>query len=364
MFLSRTATATDASALGSLTVRALTGRELTERLPRLVDYLCLAKQVPLSRHPAWLSVLENGLGHTPYCLEASAEGQTRGFLPLAYVRSWLFGRFLVSLPYLNYGGPVVDQDEVARVLVDRAVCLADDLKVRYLELRNTWALEHPGLQQRVSTKMHMRLPLPATAEHLWRQLDGKVRNQIRKAQKGELTVAWGRHDLLAEFYAVFARNMRDLGTPVYGKRLFRAVLEAFPSRAELCVLRAGARPVAAALLLHGWSVTEVPSASSLRKYNHTNANMLMYWHLLERAVARGQDVFDFWRSSEGSNTYRFKKQWGATPSPAEWQYRLRTGDAKDMRPDNPKYGPLIRLWRWLPVSLTRWVGPSIVRGIP
>jgi serine/alanine adding enzyme len=364
MLLSHTPTATDAPALRKLTVRVLSGQELTERLPRLEGYLRTAKQVPLSRHPAWLSVLEKGLRHTPYCLEAVEGEQTRGFLPLAYVHSWLFGRFLVSLPYLNYGGPVVDQDEVGRLLIDGAVCLADDLKVRYLELRNTWALDHPALTQRVSTKMHMRLPLPATAEELWKQLNAKVRNQVRKAQKGDLTVAWGRQDLLAEFYAVFARNMRDLGTPVYGKRLFRTILEAFPDRAEICVVRAGARPVAGALLLHGWSVTEVPSASSLRQYNHTNANMLMYWHLLERAVGRGQDIFDFGRSSEGSNTYRFKKQWGAAPSPAEWQYHLRTGDVKDMRPDNPKYGLLIRLWRWLPVSVTRWVGPRIVRGIP
>jgi FemAB-related protein (PEP-CTERM system-associated) len=158
--------------------------------------------------------------------------------------------------------------------------------------------------------------------------------------------------------------MRDLGTPVYGRGLFEAILAEFPDRAEFCVVRAGALPVAAALLLHGWGVTEVPSASSLREFNQTNANMLMYWHLLERAVQRGQDVFDFGRSSEGSGTFQFKKQWGASPSPAEWQYRLRAGDVGDMRPDNPRYGLMIRLWRRLPVALTRLLGPGIVRGIP
>jgi FemAB-related protein (PEP-CTERM system-associated) len=158
--------------------------------------------------------------------------------------------------------------------------------------------------------------------------------------------------------------MRDLGTPAYGKRLFAEILDQFPDRAEICVVRAGDRPVAAALLLHGWGVTEVPSASSLRSYNHLNANMLMYWHLLERAVQRGQDVFDFGRSSFDSKTMPFKKQWGATPTASEWQFYIRKGEPGGMRKESPRYQKLIRIWQRLPVVLTRLIGPAIVRGIP
>ena len=92
--------------------------------------------------------------------------------------------------------------------------------------------------------------------------------------------------------------------------------------------------------------------------------MLLYWHLLERAVARGQDVFDFGRSTKDSGPYRFKKQWGAAPARAEWQYYLRSGQVGVGRSDNPRYQRLIRLWQRLPVSLTRLIGPAIVRGIP
>jgi FemAB-related protein (PEP-CTERM system-associated) len=158
--------------------------------------------------------------------------------------------------------------------------------------------------------------------------------------------------------------MRDLGTPVFGRGLFREVVRAFPDRAEFCVARLGVRPVAAALLLHGWGVSEVPSASSLRQYNPTCANMLMYWHLLERAVARGQATFDFGRTSPGSSHFQFKKQWGAAPESAEWQYYVRRGSASDMRPDNPRYQTFIRLWQRLPVALASLIGPPIVRGIP
>jgi FemAB-related protein (PEP-CTERM system-associated) len=348
----------------AVTVRSYEGRDLGRQLPRWEAYVARGGQVPLSFHPGWLAVLEQALGHVPYALEAVEGDKIQGFLALAYVRSWLFGRFLVSLPYLNYGGVVAADDAVARLLINQAVDLAGALRVRYLELRHDRVVEHPALAGRRADKVHMRLALPGAAGQLWDRLAAKVRNQVRKGQKNGLAVAWGGAELVPEFYAVFSRNMRDLGTPVYGRGLFRAVLRQFPGRAELCVVRAGDQPVAGALLLHGWAVTEVPSASSLRQFNHTNANMLMYWHLLERAIQRGQAVFDFGRSTVDGNTYRFKKQWGAEPRPAEWQYHLRTGSAADLRPDNPRYQRLIGLWQRLPVGLTRWVGPAIVRGIP
>jgi FemAB-related protein (PEP-CTERM system-associated) len=348
----------------ALVVEVRTRRDLERRLPFLEAYVSAREQMPLSRHPAWLTVLERGLGHAAFCLEVVEEGKTCGLLPLAHVHSLLFGRFLVSLPYLNYGGVLADDDRIARLLIDRAVALAGELGVRYLELRHERPLEHPALGERMSHKVHMRLPLPATAGELWDRLSAKVRNQVRKGQKNELSVAWGGEEVLGEFHAVFSHNMRDLGTPGYGRRFFRSILRQFGERAELCVVRAGDKPAAAALLLHGWGVTEVPSASSLRHFKPTCANMLLYWHLLERAVQRGQTVFDFGRSSAESNTFRFKKQWGAEPSPADWQYHVRLGAINTVRPENPRYQRFIRIWQRLPLWLTRWLGPAIVRGIP
>jgi FemAB-related protein (PEP-CTERM system-associated) len=351
--------------LSQIEVRTHQGRSVEASLPRLAGYLLRdGPLVELSRHPGWLNVLRKSFGHVPYCLEAIQGEQTRGLLALAHVESWLFGRYLVSLPYVNYGGVMADDDDTACLLIDKAVDLADRLQVRRLELRH----EHPTASSRLAhartDKAHMRLDLPASAEALWKQLDSKVRNQVGKARKNGLTVAWGAHELVPEFYDVFSRNMRDLGTPVYGRGLFAAVLDEFTERAEVCIVRSGDLAVAGALLLHGWGVSEVPSASSLRSHNHTNANMLMYWNLLERSVQRGQDVFDFGRSTPGTGPYLFKKQWGAAPAPAHWQSYLRRGTLEETRPDNPRYRRMVGLWKRLPVPLTRLIGPRIVRGIP
>jgi FemAB-related protein (PEP-CTERM system-associated) len=334
------------------------------RLPLWAEFARAAGCSHLSYDPAWLSVLEQGLGHVPYVLEAEEYGQLQGILPLALVRSSLFGKFLVSMPYLNYGGVIAKDLETAYHLVDRAIELAERLNTRTLELRQEYELDHPGFISWRGKKVHMRLALPNSIANLWKQLDSKVRNQIRKGEKAELKVVWGGEPLLDEFYDVFSHNMRDLGTPVYSRSLFRAALRQFPDRVEICAVRLGRKPIAVGLLAHGWGVTEIPSASSLRRYNPTCANMLLYWNVLVRAMERSQTCFDFGRSSPDSPTYKFKAQWGAQPEPSVWHYHMRTGDVSDMRPDNPRNKRLIEIWKRLPVSLTRLIGPSIVRGIP
>ncbi len=339
--------------------------ELTSTPEAWGEYLASKGHAGFYQRAAWLRVLQEGLQHEPACLQATVGRRLVGVLPLAYVKSPLFGKFLVSLPYVNSSGIVADSVEAELALADRAIGLADQLDVRYLELRHERPVEHPQLKQAVTDKVHMRLKLPTTPDGLWDGIKSKVRNQIRKPQKNEaLTVHWGTHDILDEFYDVFCKNMRDLGTPPFSRKLFAALIDHFPGAAEFCCVRLSGEPVASGLLIHGRGTTEVPSASSLRAFNSTNCNMLLYWNLLTRAVERGQSTFDFGRSSRDSGTYAFKSQWGATESPAVWQHYVREGDARDMRPNNGKFDLMIRAWQKLPVWVTKLIGPGIVRGIP
>lgn len=319
----------------------------------------------LNGHQAmWISSIAKGLRQQVYLLRAREDDLVTGVLPLHLVKGPLFGRFLVSLPYVNTGGIWARDLKTANKLLDVACELADKLDVRYLELRHEQAIEHARLNYTRTDKVHMRLALPSSAEALMASYKSKLRSQIKKAGQNGLTVAFGGLELLDDFYGVFGRNMRDLGTPVFPKALFVAILEAFEGRAELCVVRDAQRPLAGGLLVHGDGVSEVPSASSLREYNRLGANMWMYRHLLERAIEKGSHTFDFGRSSEDSGTYKFKAQWGANPYPACWQYYVRHGSPEQMRPEASGKRRLVRVWQRLPVWLTNTIGPPIVRGIP
>jgi len=314
--------------------------------------------------PRWLDALGEAFGYRTYALEACNDGRVVGVLPLAYVKSLLFGRFLVSLPFVSWAGVVAEDEVVARALIDRAVELADELDVRYLELRHELAQEHPALGHKMTSKVSMRLPLASSPEPVWKQLRSVVRTQVRKGEKSGLTVDWGGQELLGDFYHVFSHNMRDLGTPVFSRRLFESILSCFPDQAEFCVVRLEQKAIAAALVVHSRQITEAPSVGTLQAYRSTAANSFMYWQLIRRAIERGQAVFDFGRSTVDSSTFVFKRKWGAEPQPLVWQYYVRKGQVNDMRPDNGKYDRMINVWRRLPVGLTRIIGPAIVRGIP
>ena len=340
---------------------------VTETLPWANDMSVIADaEMPrLNGHQAsWVTAVSKGLRHRAYLIQTKRNSTVVGVLPLNFVSGPLFGKFLVSLPYLNTGGVWAQDYEVGQALIDEACRLADKLNVKHLELRHELPVQHGQLNMERTDKSHMRMALPATADELMASLKSKVRSQTKKSQRGNLTVDFGQKELLSEFYQVFSVNMRDLGTPVFSRNLFSSILKEFDGNAELCVVRSEGNPAAAGLLVHANGVTEVPSASCLRSYNRLNANMYMYWNLFERAIERGSHTFDFGRSSEGSGTYKFKAQWGAKPQPAVWQYYVRKGNPEDMRPDSEGKQKLIRIWQKLPVWFANLVGPSIVRGIP
>jgi serine/alanine adding enzyme len=310
----------------------------------------------------WRQVFTEVFAHPTEYLVARRAGVIVGVLPLVLFRSRLFGRQVVSLPMLNYGGMLLEDHLAARPLVAAATDLARQFGAAHVELRHQEpTTEFPAKQHKVS----MRRALPGTPDALWGTVDRKVRNQVRKAQKANLSVAIGGRELVDGFYRVFAENMRDLGTPAYPKRLFERVLEMFPDRARLHVISHEGVPIAASCVLSFRDTDLVPWASSLRAHRHLCANMLLYWSMLETAVLRGARVFDFGRSSPDAGTYQFKEQWGAQPSPQFWEYILLRGRAlPDHGPGSARFNLAVECWKRLPVWMATAAGPHIVRHIP
>lgn len=308
----------------------------------------------------WRDVFAACFGHRSTYLIARQDGVVDGVLPLVEIRSRLFGHSLTSMPFLNYGGMLARSAASAQALVARARLLAKERGCRHVELRHI-ARQFPQLPCR-QHKVTMRLVI---GPGMWEVLDRKVRNQVRKAEKSGLVAEQGGAELLDAFYAVFARNMRDLGTPVYTRRLFAEVLARFPDRARLHVVRLAGVPVAAGLTYRTGSMVEVPWASSRRDFNHLCPNHLLYWRVIETAVADGCSTLDFGRSTRDEGTYKFKSQWGAEPVALHWEYPfIKSGEIPDHGPTNPKFTMAIALWKKCPLWVANLLGPRIVRSIP
>ena len=291
-------------------------------------------------------------------------GIVKGGVPLVHMHSPWFGNFLVSVPYVNYGGFLVEHEEMVEPLFREVNKFGDHLGVKYIEFRHLKNF-FPDLPMKCE-KVSMWLSLPENAEILFKNFKPKLRSQIRKGEKNGLTLKRGGLDLLDEFYKVFSQNMRDLGTPVYGKDIFQYILQCFPKTSRIIVVRdQTSRPLAAGFLLGHRHRLEIPWASSLRAYNHLQTNMFLYWDCLKYACEEGYAVFDFGRSSQGASTYKFKEQWGAMPVPHFWHYRLNAGESlPQLNPQSQKFRMAIGIWKRLPLVVANHLGPSVAKHLP
>lgn len=313
----------------------------------------------------WKGIIERTFGkRTHYLYSENCSGEVNGILPLVNLKSALFGNFLISMPYFNYGGICADNPKVEDALLDGAIEVAKKYKASHIELRHTnnCACDLPAKTAKVS----MRLSLPDTQDELWHSFPSKLRSQIQRPIKEGMFAKLGRKEELDSFYSVFSVNMRDLGTPVYSKIFFRNILQEFPK--ESCILTIYTKeqlPVASGFLMGFKDVLEIPWASSLRSHNRYSPNMLLYWNALQFACEHHYKVFDFGRSTPGEGTYRFKQQWGAKPLQLYWHYWLgKGGPIPELNPHNPKFKIALYVWQRLPVSITNLIGPSIVKNLP
>lgn len=313
---------------------------------------------------AWKEVIETSFGHRCYYwLAEDPTGNIKGILPVVHLKSRLFGSFMVSLPYFNYGGVCAEEEEARSELLKAAIEGARGAGATHIEFRHQAPL-HIDLPVKTA-KVSMRLDLPGSADLLFQSFNAKLRSQVRRPTKEGMEARIGGIEELDSFYDVFSRNMRDLGTPVYAKSFFENILLAFPGTSWICTVYKGSVPVASGFLVGFRETLEIPWASSLSEYNRFSPNMLLYWTVFKFACDRSFKSFDFGRSTPDEGTYRFKEQWGAKPVPLYWHYWIgKGGELPELNPKNPKYRAAIAVWKKLPVCVTRVFGPSIVRNLP
>ncbi len=310
----------------------------------------------------WRHLIHDVFGHECYYLYACINEEIVGILPLIRLKSRVFGDFMVSIPYFNYGGAIANSLSIEQKLIQAANNHAKKIGTNHIEYRDDIARE--GLPSRTE-KVNMILSLPDTHHDLWNSFTSKLRSQIRRSQREETRVNVGSAEVLNDFYTVFAQNMRDLGTPVYSKLFFSRILQTFPEHSKIVIVRLENRPVAAAFLLGDNEKLEIPWASTIKEVNHLSMNMLLYWEVLKYAIKNHYRYFDFGRSSKDSGTFRFKQQWGAKPKQCYWHYWLsENAELPRLNPDNPKFALAISIWKKIPISITKWLGPLIVKNLP
>lgn len=315
---------------------------------------------------AWKDAVEKAYGHKTFYLARYENKDVVGVLPLVEVKPPMKKGVLVSLPFCDYGGVVTTSQNGAEELLHGALSLAREMKL-YIEVRSSEAClpieERSGAAQ-VTDKCRMVLELPGSSADLWSGFKSKLRSQVRKAGKEGLVPSLGGMELLDDFYRVFSRNMRDLGSPVHSEKWLKHIVSAFGDRALIGVVYKNVFPIGAGLMLMHNKMVTVPWASTLKEFNRLSPNMMLYWTFLEYAADREYDFFDFGRSTPGEGTYAFKKQWGARPEPLYW-YRFNEASEKGVSGAlNMNWRKTMeKVWQRFPLSVANSVGPYLRKYI-
>jgi FemAB-related protein (PEP-CTERM system-associated) len=310
---------------------------------------------------AWLQILDKCYSLKCFFLVASDQFGVQGILPVAVIPN-LFSPKAVSLPYCNYGGPLISDGADKSGILQAALVYLSKRGINRVEIRELCAADVTD----ASAEVTLILDLPEMPETLWKKIGDKARNQIRKAERAGLMVQWGQ-DQASELYSIYADNMGRLGTPVHARAFIDEILNAFMGRADVLTVRLDGKAVAAMLVLKYGDTWIDPIASSRTEFNRLNPNMLLYWEAMRQAALAGAKHFDFGRSKKGSGTWRFKRQWGAREQSVDYHTYVdgrRTESASTDVYRSSKAALFAKAWTRLPRMVQRYMGPKIRRYIP
>jgi FemAB-related protein (PEP-CTERM system-associated) len=324
----------------------------------------------VARHPdatvfhlsGWGRVIERATGHRTHYLMAMDGGRVAGIYPLVILSTRLFGVMGSSLPFVGYGGMVSDGPEAEQALADEAARLAVAAGCRTIELRQRHPLkiDWPTTDRKVATA----ISIEGGAEQVMARLHQNVRNKIRKAAKEGVTVLAGPEGL-SDFYAIYSRNLRDLGTPVISRRFFEAALEQLPDNLKVYRAVRNGKTIAAKIVAVDRRTCCFTWSASLREELVHAPVHAMNWRAIVDACEAGCAWVDMGRSTAGTSHQEFKKYWGGDSWTLPWAYQLLNGaELPGLHKEDRRFSLAIALWKRMPLGLSRLLGPPLARNLP
>lgn len=338
-------------------------RELTEGAIQHWDAFVQSNPDATFFHRAgWKRVIERAFRHTTHYLYCERDGVIEGVLPLVHIKHPLFGNSLISVAFGVYGGPVALSEAAERSLDQAAHSLAEDLDVDYLEYRPLKLQKRSGFIEKSDLYVTFRKSLKPNAEENLLAIPRKQRAMVRKGLKFGLESEIDGDS--KRLHQVYAASVRNLGTPVFARQYFDALMHEFENDCEVLLIVHRGHPVAGVMSFYFRDEVLPYYGGGTREARDLAANDVMYWEVMRRACERGCKIFDFGRSKRGTGSYDFKKNWGFAPESLHYLYHLRRGSRPpELNPLNPKFRVFIAMWKRLPLAVANRLGPHIVRNI-
>ncbi|MDG3088271.1 FemAB family PEP-CTERM system-associated protein [Vibrio hannami] len=307
----------------------------------------------------WIDVIKSISNHKSHYLMASNQGEIVGILPLIEQKSWIFGHSLISTPFCVYGGALANSDEIREKLELEAYELGCRLNVDYVELRDRLPYPDKGPWQHHCLHSTFCSELAEDTESILTSVKRKQRAVIRHSLNNELN--WSNLDNPELCYDIYAESVRNLGTPVFSRKLFTSLKQVFSDRCETLVIKdKNGKPISSVLSFYYKDSVLPYYGGGVFEARALKSNDYMYYQLMCTAKEKGFTNFDFGRSKINSGSYKYKKNWGMTEEKLNYRIALvKSSEMPNLSPNNPKYKLFISLWQKLPLSVSRMIGPHI-----
>jgi len=317
---------------------------------------------------AWKKAIEKAYKHKCIYLYSEKNRDIIGVLPLVHLHFPAIINEIVSLPFCDVGSCITASEEAQDLILKEAIHFQEKTKTKKLQIRGDLLptdLVQSKFQSIETGKVRMFLDLPGSSDELFKRFKSKLRSQVRKAEKNGVKFFWGAIVDIDNAYHVFSKNMYELGSPVHAKSFIKAILAQYGALARLGLAEFQGKTIGMGIILLGGKGVTIPWASTLREYNRLGPNMLLYWNFLKYSADHGYAFFDFGRSSEGEGTYKFKKQWGAEPTPLVWYESIKKRKTKTepSQTGSGKRERVAAMWQNLPLGLANMIGPHLRKYI-
>lgn len=327
------------------------------------EYIKNHKQSSFYHQIGWKNIVEKTYKHKPVYLIAEENNKIKGVLPLFLMQNLFFGKRLISLPFGSYGGPVSDNRNIDKLLIEKAKEITIQQKLDFFELRN----EHNKIDSLKTNEVYttLILELNQDSNEVWEnKLKSNVRNKTRSSFKAGFEFLIDSQ-YLKDFYRLYSKNMKFLGTPVHSFKFFQNLLQEFPKNFKLFLVRKDENIVSAMIILFFKDSMISAWQAADRNFLNLKPNNYLYWQTIKYGCDNSYKYFDFGRSISKSGTFAFKKAWGAKVNQLNYQYYLnKVSKMPDTSQANQKRKKFAKFWKTLPFFITNQLGPYIRRNLP
>jgi FemAB-related protein (PEP-CTERM system-associated) len=311
----------------------------------------------------WAKAIERGFNHRTHFVYAEQDGAITGVLPLARVKTMLFGDSLISNPFCVYGGPLAVDAGTEAALTGHAVELLRKTGASSLEYRHMKApADAEGWVPGPDIYVTFRKPIEADHDKNMKAIPRKQRAMVRKAISNGLTSTADRN--VPGLHRIYAESVRNLGTPVFSRRYFQVLMDIFGGDADIVTIWDGEAAIASVMNFYFRDEVLPYYGGGTVAARGRAGNDFLYWETMRLAADRGCRLFDFGRSKLGTGSFSFKHNWGFEEAKLHYRFMLKPGESlPDHNPLNPKYRLMIAAWKRLPMPVANFLGPYVVRGV-